>query len=132
MGSNLLKYFIILALYGFLSSLSLKLATKFRVRTSRLYEGRDVDSSRKPTKEVLRSWRIYNIDVLLENDPGKDDLSVHPSLLESLSKELKLSKADGDALKKVLTEKGSENGEYKINIVRKSFDGRWKKAGQPR
>jgi uncharacterized FAD-dependent dehydrogenase len=62
---------------------------------------------------------VYNIEVVLSNDPGKDDYSVHAELIEQLMKSL--SAKDDVSIKK-----------DQVTIVRKSFDGRWKKVGQPK
>lgn len=65
------------------------------------------------------TWRIYNVEVLLGADPGKDDYSVHDQLLVQLMKTL--SSRDDVSVRK-----------DQVTIVRKSFDGRWKKVGQPK
>lgn len=65
------------------------------------------------------TWRIYNVEVLLGADPGKDDYSVHDQLLVQLIKTL--SSRDDVSVRK-----------DQVTIVRKSFDGRWKKVGQPK
>ena len=37
---------------------------------------------------ISTKWRLFNIDVLLENDPGKDVYTVHEGLINSIHKTL--------------------------------------------
>jgi hypothetical protein len=37
---------------------------------------------------ISTKWRLFNIDVLLENDPGKDMYGVHEHLINSIQKSL--------------------------------------------
>lgn len=64
-------------------------------------------------------WRIYDVDVLFDDDPGKDSYSVTPALLSSVVHSIGLKTPNA------LTEND-------VAIVRKAFDGRWKKVGQPK
>jgi uncharacterized FAD-dependent dehydrogenase len=61
-------------------------------------------------------WRIYNLEVLYNLDPGKDFVNVHQSLVDSLMKVLHSQPIH------------AEN----ITVVKKAFDGRWKIKGQPK
>ena len=45
----------------------------------------DSDSTWMP---ISTKWRLFNIDVLLENDPGKDVYTVHDGLINSIHKSL--------------------------------------------
>jgi len=75
-------------------------------------------SRRREGSNVLR-WKLYNIEVPLDKDPGKDDLEIHESLMKAIAKQLgtnKVAKLEGCG----------------VEIVKKSFDGRWKKLGQPK
>jgi len=70
-----------------------------------------------------RKWRIYNVEVLLEDDPGKDNYSVHDKLLHNT---LQMMGIDDNFNSYI------DSGGVNVTIARKSFDGRWKKAGQPK
>lgn len=94
------------------------------------------------------SWRLFNVEVLLADDPGKDSTGVHEALINSIAKDIKLSDKDRDALCAAALpdadagsgerrdeeeeEGGDGEAEYGVTIVKKSFDGRWKKEGQPK
>eukprot|EP01035_Chromulina_nebulosa_P030545 gene30545-40595_t len=67
---------------------------------------------------VSLNWRLYNIEVLLENDPGKDTTTLHTALVSAVATNLN---TNVELLSSV-----------NMTVVRKSFDGRWKKAGQPK
>ena len=41
-------------------------------------------SSSDNRNSKLQTWRIYNVDVLYENDPGKDNVSSHEQLIQSV------------------------------------------------
>lgn len=58
------------------------------------------------------AWRLYQVKVPLDVDPGKDDISVHSSLCDEVARRLlcKAERLQGDV----------------ISIVRKSFDARKK------
>ena len=88
---------------------------------------------------VSLNWRLYNIEVLLENDPGKG------SYLFSLSSILLCYSCvtnflDTTTLHTALVSAVATNlntnvellSSVNMTVVRKSFDGRWKKAGQPK
>lgn len=91
----------------------------------------------KTWRPLSNTWRVYNVEVLLEDDPGKNDLMLHEAIVSSLAKLLRLSQAEKEALNAFVDrEKSCDNNEdtfsdYKLEIIRKSFDGRWKKKGQP-
>jgi len=61
------------------------------------------------------------VEVLLENDPGKDFSGIHPALVNATCHFLNIVSNDH-----------IERLKDKIVVVRKSFDGRWKKSGQPK
>ena len=76
--------------------------------------------------------------MLLENDPGKNDLMLHKAIVDSLAKILNLFPEQKEILNNLVDKNKSNDGdnegicsEYKLEIIRKSFDGRWKKKGQP-
>ena len=48
-------------------------------------EDEGIDSTWMP---ISTKWRLFNIDVLLENDPGKDVYTVHEGLINSIHKSL--------------------------------------------
>ena len=70
-----------------------------------------------------RKWRIYNVEVLLEDDPGKDSYVVHDKLLQNTLRMMGISENFNSYI---------DSGGVNVTIARKSFDGRWKKAGQPK
>jgi len=69
----------------------------------------------------IDTWRVFNVDVALKLDPGKDDVALHAAVVTAvnarLSKALPVKAAFSD-----------------MTVVRKAFDGRWKKhkSKQPR
>ena len=67
-----------------------------------------------------------NLDVLLENDPGKDDISLHPGLVKAINSLLGV-RANSDSVDK---DKAVIFTDENVKVVRKSFDGRRKKSGQ--
>ena len=54
-------------------------------RNRKTKEDEGSDSTWMP---ISTKWRLFNIDVLLENDPGKDVYSVHDGLINSIHKTL--------------------------------------------
>ena len=64
-------------------------------------------------------WRLFNVEVPLDQDPGKDDIGIHDNLLIAIGKQI------GIDIKSNLL-----NSNFKV--IKKSFDGRWKKSGQPK
>ena len=48
-------------------------------------EDEGIDNTWMP---ISTKWRLFNIDVLLENDPGKDVYTVHEGLINSIQKSL--------------------------------------------
>ncbi|KAJ1421184.1 hypothetical protein B484DRAFT_421242, partial [Ochromonadaceae sp. CCMP2298] len=64
------------------------------------------------------AWRLFSVEVTLDRDPGKDDTGPHSALYKAISRTigLPLTKLEGMG----------------VDVVKKSFDGRWKKAGQPK
>jgi hypothetical protein len=48
-------------------------------------DGEGYDNTWMP---ISTKWRLFNIDVLLENDPGKDMYGVHEHLINSIQKSL--------------------------------------------
>ena len=48
-------------------------------------EDEGIDNTWMP---ISTKWRLFNIDVLLENDPGKDVYTVHEGLINSIHKTL--------------------------------------------
>lgn len=88
---------------------------------------------------ISLNWRLYNIEVLLENDPGKGSYfftlssillcySCVTNLLDSTTLHTALVSAVATNLNTNVELLLSVN----MTVVRKSFDGRWKKAGQPK
>ena len=78
--------------------------------------------STKSDKIDHSTWRMFNIAVDAEIDPGKDDFSVNEALVKAVKKRL------GSELKKQkpeVTQKGYSLADA-ITIVRKSFDSRKK------
>jgi uncharacterized FAD-dependent dehydrogenase len=73
-------------------------------------------------------WRIFNIDVLLENDPGKDDTGIHPSLLLAVANYLSIDKLTGSTIEALMDSGGIES----VEVVKKAFDPRRKRSGQPK
>lgn len=49
---------------------------------------REEDSVDSTWMPISTKWRLFNIDVLLENDPGKDIYTVHEGLINSIQKSL--------------------------------------------
>ena len=70
------------------------------------------------------TWRLYEIYVLLEDDPGKDNVNVHDNLYNSILRELNI-KSGGS---KKITQ--SQLPVESIQLIRKSFDPRIKKFGK--
>ena len=87
-----------------------------------------ISSKSKSTKRTLSDkssteshiYRIFNVEIPLNLDPGKDDYSVHEALKAAVMAKLKQYT------------KSLPNHEVNIVICKKSFDGRWKKSGQPK
>jgi hypothetical protein len=67
----------------------------------------------------LQTWRVFNVEVCFQDDPGKDITLMHPSLQLALEKKIKFR----------FKEDFYSNN---VTIVKKAFDGRRKKNGQPR
>jgi NADPH-dependent 2,4-dienoyl-CoA reductase/sulfur reductase-like enzyme len=65
----------------------------------------------------VTQWRLFNVEVPLDRDPGKEDWAVHETLLQAVAARL------GPKAAEALPE---------VTILRKSFDGRWKKDGHPK
>jgi FAD binding domain len=65
----------------------------------------------------VTQWRLFNVEVPLDRDPGKEDWAIHEALLQAVASRL------GPKAAEALPE---------VTILRKSFDGRWKKDGQPK
>lgn len=98
---------------------------------------RENNADDDPTfQPIANSWRMFNVEVPLSEDPGKDDIGLHEALLETVAKTLKLAEKDQEALMRVLERGNEDDGidrkdEFQVRVMRKSFDGRWKKFGQP-
>lgn len=75
-------------------------------------------SEYKPTekRENSNRWRLFDVEVSFDDDPGKDFLEVHDNLVQAITKRLSCN----------------DKELQHIQILRKSFDGRWKKSGQPK
>jgi hypothetical protein len=80
----------------------------------------------KAIATMSKTWRLYEVFVLLSDDPGKDDISVHDNLYNNVIKELNLK---SNSIKKITSSKLPIES---IQLIRKSFDPRIKKSGQPR
>jgi uncharacterized FAD-dependent dehydrogenase len=65
----------------------------------------------------VTQWRLFNVEVPLDRDPGKEDWAIHEALLQAVAVRLGPKAADVQP---------------EVTILRKSFDGRWKKDGQPK
>jgi hypothetical protein len=68
------------------------------------------------------TWRVYNIEVPFTLDPGKDHIGMHSSLTSSILKSInprKLSPPPGVPQL------------YEASVLKKAFDGRRKRFGQP-
>jgi hypothetical protein len=74
-------------------------------------------SGRGGPSSINRVWRLFNVEVPLHLDPGKDHIGCHQELLTAVAKMIGL-----DNNKSSLTESI-------VKVVKKSFDGRWKKTG---
>lgn len=74
-------------------------------------------SGRGGPSSINRVWRLFNVEVPLHLDPGKDHIGCHQELLTAVAKMIGL-----DNNKSRLTESI-------VKVVKKSFDGRWKKTG---
>lgn len=96
--------------------------------------GKTSTPGQKSTKKIHRrggpkraamgsNWRIFNIENLLADDPGKDDHSVNEGLFSEVMRYLGVKEDD------IEKEKIDTSA---ITVVKKSFDGRWKKDGQPK
>lgn len=68
--------------------------------------------------------RVFGVDVALDRDPGKDSVEVHPALREALG--LRMRTLSRGAVDEAMAEESTS-----ISVVKKSFDARWKKLGQP-
>ena len=82
------------------------------------------ESSQKKSpsnSQAKQTWRIYNIEVLHELDPGKNSVLPHEQLLDSLKSVISPRDKNKVSLKI-----------YDLTVVKKAFDGRWKKHGQPK
>lgn len=74
-------------------------------------------NSRRGPSSINKVWRLFNVEVPLHLDPGKDHIGCHQELLTAVAKMIGL-----DNNKSSLTESI-------VKVVKKSFDGRWKKTG---
>lgn len=66
------------------------------------------------------TWRLFNIEVPHNLDPGKNSVSPHDPLISAV--------IDALPLKKIPFNVTSED----VTVVKKAFDGRWRKTGQPK
>eukprot|EP01038_Epipyxis_sp_PR26KG_P004575 gene4575-6448_t len=73
-------------------------------------------------------WRIFNVEVPLANDVGKDNIGIHDGLVDSIVKTIK-SYSDKMNIK-IKLDKSILINQTQISIVRKSFDARVKKSKQ--
>ena len=68
------------------------------------------------SSEKFDTYRLFSVKVPLSKDPGKEIITHHPELLKYLTKFLsKMAK-------------GITINESNVEVVRKSFDGRWKRG----
>lgn len=72
----------------------------------------DARSKKVSVSDKHKVYRVYNVTVPVDKDTGKDDFSVHNSLIESVKKKLKVQSKNLDP--------------DSIRIVRKAFDSRKK------
>lgn len=106
---------------------SKKMKTKKSISSSgdKVTKGDDRRNSRRgmhhlsvrDSSSIKRVWRLFNVEVPLHLDPGKDHIGCHQELLTAVAKMIGL-----DNNKSSLTESI-------VKVVKKSFDGRWKKTG---
>ena len=80
-------------------------------------------------KPIATQWRLFNVEVGLDQDPGKDSVLPHDALIDKVAKILGIKNSNGTSA----TTHGKEfiNMES-IKVIKKAFDGRWKKFGQPK
>ena len=71
-----------------------------------------------PSSTSSANYRVYNVEIPLDSDPGKDSVTPHDALIAKVQKTLRLSE-------NALTNDS-------LVVVKKAFDGRWKKTGQPK
>lgn len=86
--------------------------------SSRRRSGGNSDNTWKP---LSLFWRVYNVEVQLGNDEGKDSYIVNDHIVNATCRSLGIK----------MSELNSNGDDLKVSIVRKSFDGRWKKMGKP-
>lgn len=65
--------------------------------------------------ESAPAWRVFEVAVPADADPGKDDFTVHDQLLAALARKLGI-RGGGDGSSAIPAEA--------VRIVRKSFDAR--------
>ena len=71
---------------------------------------------------------MFNVEVGLDQDPGKDSVSPHDALIDKVAKVLGIKSSNGTS-----TTHGKEFITLdSIKVIKKAFDGRWKKFGQPK
>lgn len=102
---------------------------------------RSSDGDDRTFEPVSRRWRLFNVEVPLSDDPGKDDIGLHKALLERAAKMLKMGDKDKDAFLELIDDAGGDQDddyeeeededELSVKVMRKAFDGRRKKSGQP-
>lgn len=76
-------------------------------------------SSSASSSKSNKIWRLFNVEVPLDQDPGKDDIEIHDNLLTAIGKQIGI-----DSKSTLLNSN--------CKVIKKSFDGRWKKSGQPK
>lgn len=79
-------------------------------------------------KPIATQWRLFNVEVGLDQDPGKDSVLPHDALIDKVAKVLGIKNSNGTS-----TTHGKEFITLdSIKVIKKAFDGRWKKFGQPK
>lgn len=85
--------------------------------------GSELFSTNQKNNEVIiksSTWRLFNVEVPHDLDPGKNDVLPHSSLISAV--------IDALPLKRIPFNITNED----VTVVKKAFDGRWKKSGQPK
>lgn len=107
------------------------------------YRGGRKTSSYGSKVDKVQVWRVYDVDVLLSDDPGKDSVDLHDNLLISLGLNLGIiDKRNRNETNdnNLVVHRNLESAiddpltylRSRVKVVRKSLDARWKKFGQPK
>ena len=94
--------------------------TFFHILTNSFSSSSSIQNTSKPQNKKSQLWRIYNVDVCIENDPSEDSILTHTKLVDSIIHTLHI-KASTIAWRPTAD---------RIKIIEKSLDERRKKFGQ--